>query len=622
MSESRFRIHPGKGLPPIEFSMQPGQRLLLGHQPAGPEEQLLAAASTLNRISIPAATVSYEHVITEMDQDGACQVTDAGSRNGTWARLAERQSQRLQPGDSVYLGRDVKLEYLAEPPPGSKQAPLPESSAMNRSAAARSAVELLERLQQAQAHFAHLYFYAPDSPEKGAPDRVFPLAGEGRAIALKWRSHTRLEQVEQDVAEQINLYNIQQQAQPASLGDFAAGAPARRRVIEFAARAAPTGLSLLIMGPHGSGKDVLARDIHNLSHRTGPFVAVNCAGLSEHLAMSELFGHTRGSFSGAYQSHTGLFGAAHGGTLFLDEIGDMPLPVQAVLLRALETGTVRKVGSIVEEPVDVRIIAATHRDIDERVRANLFREDLLFRLAECRLFVPSLESADILELAPQLLRELQGKLFGKQPAPGTSGPPGAPYGPLSKQDEQRVVELAAVQSWSGSVRELRNALKRLLLMRKPGQSIDEAWQELLALGRTPPARPVQGSLPASAPEPHRASLSAGPKAMDKAEERGAALEGSVFKLDDICTHVGRVAFLTELEAALASSRRAEYQAVAKQLGIMPPAVWGRLQRLKLVAQAGDRVSQSSVQKMLKESRDALFPHMDRLLRYIRGSQPC
>ena len=227
-----------------------------------------------------------------------------------------------------------------------------------------------------------------------------------------------------------------------------ASAPIRRlcRLIE---RVAPTPSTLLVQGETGTGKDVAARAIHANSGRSGSFVAVNCGALPRDLLESELFGHVKGAFTGAHQTREGLFKHAHGGTLFLDEISEMPAPMQAKLLRVLEERTVRPVGTNQEIPVDVRIVAATHRDLEQQVAAGRFRGDLFYRLSVVALRVPTLRerAEDIALLARHFLAILAAAM-------------GLPVPSYGDAELQRLGRYA----WPGNVRELRNVIERSLLL--------------------------------------------------------------------------------------------------------------------------------------------------------------
>ncbi len=221
-------------------------------------------------------------------------------------------------------------------------------------------------------------------------------------------------------------------------------------VREQIARVAPTGATVLILGETGTGKELVARAIHNGSRRAGkPFVAVNCAALSETLLESELFGHERGAFTGADRARQGLFEAAHRGTLFLDEAGEMPLALQTKLLRVLMDGQVLRVGAAAPRAVDVRIIAATHRDLPQRIQDGRFREDLYYRLAVIPLKIPPLRERrdDIPLLVEHFLRQVAT----------TMG--------ISPRDiSPCAMEKLVRYRFPGNVRELRNLIERAYIL--------------------------------------------------------------------------------------------------------------------------------------------------------------
>jgi DNA-binding NtrC family response regulator len=227
-----------------------------------------------------------------------------------------------------------------------------------------------------------------------------------------------------------------------------------RRLEEMATAAIESDVPVLILGETGSGKGVLARWIHENSARRGePFVDLNCAGLSRELAESELFGHQRGAFTGAVTSKPGLIEVAHKGTLFLDELGDLDLAVQPKLLKALEEGTFRRVGELTSRTSDVRLLAATHRNLAGMVKDDRFREDLLFRINTLTLEIPPLRERreDIRVVAHTVLTELCRRR-------GRAAPE------LS-DDAAAVLEN---YRWPGNVREVRNVLERALLFTKGG----------------------------------------------------------------------------------------------------------------------------------------------------------
>jgi len=226
--------------------------------------------------------------------------------------------------------------------------------------------------------------------------------------------------------------------------------PRVTRLRESLGTVAATDATILLLGESGSGKEVVAREIHDMSRRAkGAFVAENVAAIPGTLLESALFGHVRGAFTGAATHRDGLFRRAHGGTLLLDEIGELPLELQPKLLRVLEEGRVRPVGSDTEIPVDVRLLAATHRDLEARVRDGTFRADLYYRLAVIDLHVPALRErgGDVLLLAQKFLEEFTASL--QRPVRG-----------LHHETAARLL----AYGWPGNVRELRNAMERAVVM--------------------------------------------------------------------------------------------------------------------------------------------------------------
>jgi transcriptional regulator with GAF, ATPase, and Fis domain len=247
---------------------------------------------------------------------------------------------------------------------------------------------------------------------------------------------------------QVNILDHELEQPLASsdrLGPLLGASPAMRRLYPVVEQCAASSATVLIVGETGTGKELVAEAIHaHSARRDGPFVVVDCSALSHDLAESELFGHERGAFTGADLERVGAFESAEGGTIFLDEIGELPILLQPLLLRALAARTIRRVGSNEYRPIDVRVIAASHRDLRTLVNDKRFRADLFYRLNVLRVAVPPLRdrTGDVQLLATQFWRMFR---------PGSSPPPAL------------LVHLAA-QSWPGNVRELRNAVERAALM--------------------------------------------------------------------------------------------------------------------------------------------------------------
>ncbi len=243
-----------------------------------------------------------------------------------------------------------------------------------------------------------------------------------------------------------------------------------RQLREQVAMAAPTHGRVLIFGENGTGKELVARTVHALSRRrTHAFVEVNCAAIPEELIESELFGHVRGAFTGAVADRRGKFEAADGGTIFLDEIGDMSLKTQAKVLRVLQEQTLEPVGSTASIRVDVRVLAATNKDLLAEIRAGRFREDLYFRLNVIPIFVPALRERldDVPLLANHFMAEF-AREYGKRP----------------KSFAPAALAALRLYGWPGNVRELRNVIERLMIM-VAGDTITAS--DLSFLAQTRPA---------------------------------------------------------------------------------------------------------------------------------------
>ncbi len=250
---------------------------------------------------------------------------------------------------------------------------------------------------------------------------------------------------------QFRVRELEAQAgQRHSFDDIIGRSPALRAAVEMARRVARTDATVLLTGETGTGKEVFAQAIHYESPRRGkPFVAINCSALGRDLLESELFGHKAGAFTGASRDKKGLFEEASGGTLFLDEIGEMDLDLQAKLLRVLETGTFIKVGETRETRVDVRVIAATNRDLAAESEAGRFRSDLYYRLSVFAIELPPLRRRpeDIPLLARHFAEQIATRM--RRPVPA-----------LSEAFVERLMQM----EWKGNVRELRNAMERAVIL--------------------------------------------------------------------------------------------------------------------------------------------------------------
>jgi two-component system nitrogen regulation response regulator GlnG len=286
---------------------------------------------------------------------------------------------------------------------------------------------------------------AVEAMKRGALDYLVKPFGiaEVKALASKALRTRALEREVHELRREVTRQSVP--------GERLVGASAAMlEIFKTIGRVAARDVSVLITGDSGTGKELVARAIHAASSRSdGAFVAVNTAAIPRELLESELFGHERGAFTGAVGARQGRFREANGGTLFLDEIGDMPVDLQAKLLRVLQSDEVTPVGGSKPCPIDVRIIAATHRDVDAAVREGAFREDLLYRLRVVPLHIPKLADRrdDIRILAEHFLRRYSRELSDRDPF-------------LSEE----TVEFLKKYEWPGNVRELENAIKRALVL--------------------------------------------------------------------------------------------------------------------------------------------------------------
>lgn len=325
------------------------------------------------------------------------------------------------------------------------------------------------------------------------------------------------------------------QAHEPPVEDMIGSCPQMLELFRRIRKVALTDSTVLINGESGTGKELVARAIHNLSNRRDrEMISVNCAAIPENLIESELFGHEKGSFTGATATRTGLVEAADVSTLFLDEIGELPLEAQARLLRVLQESEIRKVGSVQSKKVDVRLVAATHRDLKQLVEDGYFREDLYYRINVMALVIPPLKERgnDILQLADVILERTCTRL--KKPR---------------LEFSKDATAAIAIYPWPGNVRELENAIERAVVLAESNQ----IGEELLAIDTHPDM-----SKKDAAPEINEYGVQ---PANDDAEE---------LSLEDYFQH-----FVLEHQDTMNETQ------LAKKLGISRKCLWERRQRFGL-----------------------------------------
>ncbi len=315
------------------------------------------------------------------------------------------------------------------------------------------------------------------------------------------------------VAELLDRRPVAERIHEGALGSIVGHTPSMREVFDAVRSVAPTEATVLITGETGTGKELLARGVHDLSGRaSGPFVPVNCAALAEGVLESELFGHVRGAFTGAVADRKGLFAAAQGGTIFLDEVGDVSLALQQRLLRVLQEREVVPVGAVKPIPVDVRVVAATHRKLENEVREGRFREDLFYRLNVFHIHLPSLRErpSDIPLLVEAGLARLRERSAGSETLA---------FSPLA-------MRLMRAHPWPGNVRELFSVVESAAI-RAGGPRIEA--QHLPASIRDPagtgeePGRESRYQAPS--PEEERSAIVAALEEADGSRTRAAEILG-------------------------------------------------------------------------------------------------
>jgi two-component system response regulator AtoC len=281
-------------------------------------------------------------------------------------------------------------------------------------------------------------------------------------------------------ARSLRVQNRRLTAERALGRSIIGDSPAMRRVFDAVNRLGPKDITVLVSGDTGTGKELIASLIHAESRRAaGPLVRFNCAAIPGELAEAELFGHTRGAFTGATQARRGFFAEAHGGTLVLDEVGELSAPIQAKLLRALQEGEIQPVGAGRVEKVDVRVVACTNRDLGAEVRAHRFREDLYYRLAVVELVVPPLHEhrEDIPALAAEFARRYAER-----------------FGMVDVRLSTDLLQALQRADWPGNVRQLENAIARMVVLGGAGEIGLEAFAA--AIGTVEPGAepPPDGTL--------------------------------------------------------------------------------------------------------------------------------
>lgn len=571
-----MRVFFSAGNQGMQQELHPGEKLLIARGEPGILRLGAPANDGAQTIQVGRRTISESHARIMLEEDGRVRVEDCGSTNGTYLRLVPGQPVELPKDAELLLGRELTLNLSSS---------RWSAERMRDVFAVQKPEELLSFLRSRLKDLARSVRLAspvvsPSEPDEAHEHLRLPLI-EQEQLIVEWQEQTHDVEAESWLRAVVSLYNSRRiESESKSLPwDFTAVSAGRQQSLWLAKRVAASNCTVLLRGSSGSGKEVLAHDLHNHSPRSArPFVAVNCGAIHASLAESVLFGHTKGSFTGAHEAHTGLLEQADGGTLFLDEIGEMPLELQVKLLRVLETRQVKPIGSKTERPVDIRVIVATHRPLEQMVREKSFREDLFYRLSTVQIFIPPVEPADIEALARMFIYRLSEQRNLS----------------VNETVVHELATLASRKSWPGGVRELRNTMERYLLLHDLGQSVAKNWEVTLAAS-------APNFASAACPPPIPAVVKPTPPA-----ERASQVVPESMPLS-ICKHVDTLLFLSVLLDAIERDPRIGISQIAKRVGLTYQAVVNRLKALELHLDGNGTVQR--IKARMQQEQELLHPYL-------------
>jgi DNA-binding NtrC family response regulator len=572
-----LRVHIQVGSHSVEPELRADGTLLIARSDLAGVLHEKAVPGGERTVEVGLRTLSQEHARVSVTADNRIFVEDLGSTNGTYLKLPANRPFEVPGHSELLLGRDLSLRLNPSP---QGQGQFSEALSIRRP---EDLVSYLRTRLGDRAQSIRLTRPGVESSggESGITQARLPLSDRAQLV-IDWRSQTYDIEADGWLRAIVGLFNSQHSSAEEEQRSwrFTAISDGRQRALWLAKRVAASSCTVLIRGATGCGKEVLANDLHAHSPRAArPFVAVNCGAIQASLAESVLFGHVKGSFTGATDARQGLFEQADGGTLFLDEIGELPLDLQVKLLRVIETRRVTPVGSARERPVDVRILAATHRPLEAMVAEKTFREDLFFRLSMIQVFIPKPEPADLEELARLLLLD-------------SSEPRGAA---LASAELAAVARLAARHSWPGGVREMRNVLMRYLLLREPDRSVAENWAITMETGAPSAPRHFlpepEARIPTATPSP---PVEGGPLAIPE----HAPLS--------IRKQLDNLLFLSVLLSAIERDPRVGISDIASRVDMTYQGVVNRLKALDLKFDGKDLTQR--IHDRIAEERDFLKPY--------------
>ena len=580
-----FRLGPQS----LEQELPIGTELAIGRDDSASSIQLThSTADSKQQLLAPVRTLSQQHAVLRVLDSDRVQIEDCGSKNGTFLRLKPGTSLEIGEDNELLFGRELTIRLTGQPFGRER---------IQSAADVERPDELVKYLRaQLGTSADRIYLATREAAERAGASRQLlrlPLSDD-KQIIVKWQGSTLDVEAENWLRAAVSLYNSRRSDDSGNhkSWEFTAVSAARKQALWLARRVAPSHCTVLIRGATGTGKEVLANDLHNHSLRASrPFVALNCGAIQANLAESQLFGHLRGSFTGATDSREGVFEQADGGTLFLDEIGELPLDIQVKLLRVLETRRITPVGASKDRQVDVRVIAATHRPLEDMIEQGTFREDLYYRLSTIQIQIPRPEAEDIEELAQLFLERLC------QVREVT----------LKADELAKIASLAARHPFPGGIRELRSALERYTLLRTDHHTPEENWR-VCVQGNTPSgvlnrrnSKPDSESAPLVIP-----SI---PKAKETPETIPERASLSISK------QIDNLMFLSILLDAVESDPRVGISKIAGRVNMTYQGVVNRLKSLDLRLDGPDMLQR--IRSRMDEERAQIQPYHSWLSHCLR-----
>lgn len=580
-----FRLGPQS----LEQELPIGTELAIGRDDSASSIQLThSTADSKQQLLAPVRTLSQQHAVLRVLDSDRVQIEDCGSKNGTFLRLKPGTSLEIGEDNELLFGRELTIRLTGQPFGRER---------IQSAADVERPDELVKYLRaQLGTSADRIYLATREAAERAGASRQLlrlPLSDD-KQIIVKWQGSTLDVEAENWLRAAVSLYNSRRSDDSGNhkSWEFTAVSAARKQALWLARRVAPSHCTVLIRGATGTGKEVLANDLHNHSLRASrPFVALNCGAIQANLAESQLFGHLRGSFTGATDSREGVFEQADGGTLFLDEIGELPLDIQVKLLRVLETRRITPVGASKDRQVDVRVIAATHRPLEDMIEQGTFREDLYYRLSTIQIQIPRPEAEDIEELAQLFLERLC------QVREVT----------LKADELAKIASLAARHPFPGGIRELRSALERYTLLRTDHHTPEENWR-VCVQGNTP-----SGVLNRRSSKPDSESAPLVIPSIPKAKETPETIPERASL--SISKQIDNLMFLSILLDAVESDPRVGISKIAGRVNMTYQGVVNRLKSLDLRLDGPDMLQR--IRSRMDEERAQIQPYHSWLSHCLR-----